>query len=73
MMTADQCRENAADCVTLGMTPNTSARRAAILQAMSRNWAMLANQIEQYEAIVKEEGDDPHEAAMATARSAGRS
>ena len=60
MISADQCRENAADCVTLGMKPNTSLRRTAILQARSRNWTVLANQIEQYEAIVKEEGDDPH-------------
>ena len=55
MLSAEQCKEFAANCARLGMQPNISVRRADILMAMSRSWTTLATQIERYEALVKEE------------------
>jgi hypothetical protein len=56
MMTATQCRGYATDCRDRGMAAGISTRRATALLAMSRSWSVLANQVERYDAILKEEG-----------------
>jgi hypothetical protein len=63
MLTAQQCRAFASNCVTLGADTNISIQRATILLAMSRSWTSLANQIDRYEAILKEEGVTAHSIA----------
>ena len=63
MLTAQQCRAFASNCVTLGADTNLSMQRATILLAMSRSWTTLANQIERYETIVKAEGVTAHSIA----------
>lgn len=56
MITAAQCRTYATDCQGRGMAAGISIRRASALLAMSRSWSALANQVERYNAILKEEG-----------------
>jgi hypothetical protein len=46
------------------MEPNISVQRANILTAMARSWTTLANQTDRYNALVKEEGRRPPEAAF---------
>lgn len=55
MITAPQCRTYAMEWQLLGMRTEISVQRATILVAMSRSWTTLANQLERYDAIVKEE------------------
>jgi hypothetical protein len=56
MIRADECRQYAAECQRLAAAPNISIQRAAILIALSQSWENLARQIEQYEEIVRQEG-----------------
>jgi hypothetical protein len=56
MITAAQCRTYATDCQYRGIAAGISIRRATALLAMSRSWSALANQVERYDAILKEEG-----------------
>jgi hypothetical protein len=56
MITAAQCRTYATDCQHRGIAAGISIRRATALLAMSRSWSVLANQVERYDAILKEEG-----------------
>jgi hypothetical protein len=56
MITAAQCRTYAMDCQHRGIAAGISIRRATTLLAMSRSWSTLANQVERYDAILKEEG-----------------
>jgi len=56
MISAQQCRVCAADCAAREKGAGVSIQRAAILLTMSRTWTALANQTDQYDAIVKEEG-----------------
>jgi len=56
MITAAQCRTYATDCQHRGIAAGISIRRATALLAMSRSWSALANQVERYNAILKEEG-----------------
>ena len=55
MVTADECRAHVAECLRLRNTGKISDRRVTILMAMMTSWIALANQIERYEAIVREE------------------
>jgi hypothetical protein len=58
---AHQCRTCASDCAARAQGRAVSLRRAAILKAMSRRWAELADLTEQYEDAKREEGDaGPH-------------
>jgi hypothetical protein len=43
------------DCQQLGLAADISIQRATILMAMSRSWTTLANQMQRYDTIVKEE------------------
>jgi hypothetical protein len=63
VITAQQCRAFAANCVTLGADTHISMQRATILLAMSRSWTNLANQIDRYEPTMKEEGVTAHSIA----------
>jgi hypothetical protein len=55
MVTADDCRAHVIECLRLRNTGNVSPRRVASLMAMMASWVALANQIESYEALLKEE------------------
>jgi hypothetical protein len=55
MLTSPQCRIHAMDCQQLGLAADISIQRATILMAMSRSWTTLANQMQRYDTIVKEE------------------
>ena len=55
MITAYQCRTHAAECMALGMQANLPAERVKILTAMARSWTTLAEQMERYDALLKEE------------------
>ena len=57
MISAHQCRTCAADCAARAKGCGVSLRRAAILVAMSKCWAKLAELTEEYEAAKREEGD----------------
>jgi hypothetical protein len=52
---ARDCRTYCAQCMALGMQPNISVQRAAILSAMGRSWTTLANQMDRYEAVLQDE------------------
>jgi hypothetical protein len=54
MVTAERCSTHSKECLTIGITPEISVRRATILTAISRTWATLAIQTAQYESIFKE-------------------
>jgi hypothetical protein len=54
-ITARDCRTYCAQCMELGMEPNLSLQRAAMLSDMGRSWTTLANQIDRYEAILQDE------------------
>ena len=56
MITAQQCRDYSANCLTLGTKPNLSVQRGTVLLAMARSWTALANQRDRYDAIMIEEG-----------------
>jgi hypothetical protein len=55
MISAQQCRVCSADCEARAKGAGISAERAAILSEMSKSWALLATQAEQYEALEKKE------------------
>jgi hypothetical protein len=57
VISANECREYAAECRRLATAPNISIQRAAILLALARSWDELASQIEQYDTILREEGE----------------
>jgi hypothetical protein len=52
-ISSQECRSYCAQCMTLGMEPNLSLQRAAILSEMG--WTALANQMDRYEAILQDE------------------
>jgi hypothetical protein len=54
-ISSQECRSYCAQCMTLGMEPNLSLQRAAILSEMVRSWTALANQMDRYEAILQDE------------------
>jgi hypothetical protein len=54
-ISARECRTYSAQCVTLGMEPNLSLQRAAILLAIGRTLIALASQLDQHEAILQDE------------------
>jgi hypothetical protein len=56
MITSRQCRTYSKDCQDCGTAGGISIRRATALMAISRSWNVLANQVDRYDAIVKEEG-----------------
>jgi hypothetical protein len=55
MLSAEQCRDYAKDCVTLGGDKSISLQRATALMAMAKTWSTLANDIERYGRIVQDE------------------
>jgi hypothetical protein len=55
VITAHQCRTCAADCAARAQGSGVSLRRAAILDAMSKCWAKLADLTEQYETAQRQE------------------
>ena len=57
MISAHQCRTCAADCAARAEGCGVSLRRAAILVAMSKCWAKLAELTEEYEAAKRHEDD----------------
>jgi hypothetical protein len=57
VISANECREYAAECRHLATAPNVSIQRAAILLALAQSWDELARQIEQYQGILREEGE----------------
>jgi len=57
-VTADDCKAHVSECLRLRNTGKISNRRATILIAMMISWIELANQIENYEAILKQEAGD---------------
>jgi hypothetical protein len=54
MISAKDCRAYSADCVTQRMESHISAQCATMLMAMARNWAVLADQTDQYNDYVTE-------------------
>jgi hypothetical protein len=55
IVTADDCRAHVSECLRLRNTGTVSARRVTALMAMMATWIVLANQIERFEAIVRDE------------------
>ncbi len=55
MINAAECRTHSADCKLMGKVENISIKRAAILRAMARTWAILANQKDRFDDIVTSE------------------
>jgi hypothetical protein len=55
MVTPDDCRAQVTECLRLRNTGTVSARRVTALMAMMASWVVLANQIERYEAVMKDE------------------
>jgi hypothetical protein len=56
MISPEQCRDESATCLNLGQQQaDFSVRRATLLMTMSRTWNTLANQLERYDMIKKEE------------------
>jgi hypothetical protein len=55
IVTAEDCRAHIIECLRLRNTGEVSPRRVAALMAMMASWVALANQIEHYEAVLKEE------------------
>jgi hypothetical protein len=56
MVGANECREYAMECRRLATVPNISIQRAAILMALAQSWEDVARQLEQYETILRAEG-----------------
>jgi hypothetical protein len=56
MITSRQCRIYSAECRDRGTAAGISIRQTTALVAMSRSWNVLANQVDRYDAILKEEG-----------------
>jgi|GEM_PF-2667762 len=56
MISTTQCKTYASECQHLGTVFDISIERATALLAMSRSWNVLANQMQRYDAIRKEEG-----------------
>jgi hypothetical protein len=54
-VTADDCRAHVSECLRLRNTGTVSARRVTALMAMMATWIVLANQIERYETLLKDE------------------
>jgi hypothetical protein len=54
-VTADDCRAHVSECLRLRNTGTVSARRVTALMRMMATWIVLANQIERFEAIVRDE------------------
>jgi hypothetical protein len=59
MINAAECRAHSADCKLMGKVENISIKRAAILRAMARTWATLANQKDRFDDIVTSEARRP--------------
>jgi hypothetical protein len=55
IVTAEDCRAHIAECLRLRNTGKVSPRRVAALMAMTASWIALANQIERYETVLKDE------------------
>jgi hypothetical protein len=55
VVSAQQCRENSTECVTLANDPDISIPRSNILLAISRDWRALATKMDEYEALLKKE------------------
>lgn len=55
MLTAERCRTVSSQCRRLAEKLESTKRRATILMAMSRTWNILANQMDRYAVIKKEE------------------
>ena len=53
IVSPQQCRSNAAECVRLGTAANISAQVATALMSMSRSWAILAGDVERYERLAQ--------------------
>ena len=61
IVSPQQCRSNAAECVRLGTVENISAQLATALMSMSRSWTILAGDVERYERLVQAEAPStPH-------------
>jgi hypothetical protein len=56
MISAEECRANAAEYKKLGTDPKNSPRRSAVLKGISRSWTALAHQLESLALIEKSEG-----------------
>jgi hypothetical protein len=56
MITSGQCRTYSTDRQNRAEAAGISVRRATALVAMSRSWNVLANQVDRYDAMLKEEG-----------------
>jgi hypothetical protein len=55
MQTAEQCRTYAADYQLLGLEADISIRRSTALMSISKNWTILANQLDRLAIIMKDE------------------
>jgi hypothetical protein len=55
MVTADDCRAQVAECLRLRNTGKISERRITALMAMMTSWIALANQVERYQIILRDE------------------
>jgi len=55
IVSPQQCRSNAAECVRLGTAANISAQLATALMSMSRSWTILAGDVERYERLAQAE------------------
>jgi hypothetical protein len=57
-VTTDDCKANVTECLRLRNTGKISDRRAALLMDMMTSWIVLTNQLEKYEALLKQEAGD---------------
>ena len=55
MLTAEQCKAHAEECKRLAAAPGVSARRTTVLRTMIRSWTALANALDRYDDIVRED------------------
>jgi hypothetical protein len=60
-ITSKECCAHAYECLRLRNAGNISERRVTMLMAMMTSWITLANQLERYETLVKEELDSSNQ------------
>jgi hypothetical protein len=54
MVSANKCRNCAAECLNLSKDKDISNQVATLLMSMARSWTMLANARERYDQLLKD-------------------
>ena len=55
IMSEEQCRAYAADCLRLAKATDISLERATALMSIAHSWDMLADDMARYEAVIQTE------------------